>query len=120
MSFYIDSSHMHNEFNAFVDKRKVEFKQRVEEIIESRMHEPVGSNRTGDIDEDLRRARNRMEEACRIAGLDSEEEEPIPGSIFADKKPNTLFSEAAEMFQKISMPNKMDDETFGNQLSCLL
>lgn len=46
--------------------------------------------------------------------------ESIPGSIFGDKKPNLLFNEAADMFQKISLPNKLDDETFSNQLSCLL
>ena len=68
-----------------------------------------------------------FEEDMLIAKFDDQLEralqvkpEAIPGSIFGDKKPNTLFNEAAEMFQKISLPNKPDDETFANQLSCLL
>lgn len=63
-----------------------------------------------DVQDDLLIARfdDQLERALQI------KHETIPGSIFGDKKPNTLFNEAAEMFQKISLPNKLDDETFAN------
>ena len=63
-----------------------------------------------DIQDDLLIARfdDQLERALQI------KHETIPGSIFGDKKPNTLFNEAAEMVQKRSLPNKLDDETFAN------